>query len=100
MATSSCFSNTPSQALVKTVVYELKSKGIQLNWHRLEKDQVYDLLVSTFESGLSWLSDIEKSQLINYIYTEIKKSDKPYKEDILNQDEIDFISNMIRNGDL
>lgn len=73
MVTSIGSSNTPSQALIKTVLYELRAKVIEHNWHNLEKNQVYELLVSTFESGFRWLSDVEQYHLINYVYTEIKK---------------------------
>lgn len=99
MTTNNHVTDTPNQSLVKIVVYELKSRGIQHHWSSLEKDQVYELLVSTFASGLSWLSDIEKTHLINYVYAEIRKNDKLHQESILNQEEMDFILNVIRNHD-
>jgi len=90
------YAKTPAQVLVETVVHEIKSKGLQLNRYNLEREQVYYLLTSTFESGLYWLSDSEKNNLTDYVYREMVAKEKPKREKVLNQDEVDFIFDMIQ----
>lgn len=109
MQPSGTLEQQSAEALVKAVVREIRAKTGVGRLYSVDRRQVYDLLNSTLAIGLHWLTDIEKLHLVDLLYQRLAANDEIGSDcaDIdsdngctnklrLNQEEVDFIFDMIQ----